>query len=193
MVRTTMFILVKTVNYTPVTLIVFRRRIISPTLTENYAPRPMTVRYPWETWTVRETPTGLLLTRIILVVLTVVLDFTVFTVTLTLVWASMGVLPTLLLIKVRPLPFPPLRRSLLMPRIPLVGRSLSCIRLTLSLPVIVLVILPVLFASTIASVIFIDPRVVTVVPDALPIILETTIRFVHPLPTDIRTIAFVVR
>lgn len=142
------------------------------------------------TCTVSVTPVGLLLTRMTLVVLTVVLEFSVFTVTLRLVWDRMGVLPTLLFMKVRPLPGFPVVRSALTRLIPLLGSRLVRHLLRFSRPVIVSVIGLVLLASTMAPWMFVDPRSWTVRVSRGPIMLVTSRQLVHRFLTVIRMRAF---
>lgn len=131
--------------------------------------------------TIVVTPDGLLATRIMLVVLTVVLEFKLFTVTLILVCVSMGVLPTLLLIKVSTFPLSPRPSRSLIWLIPLVGSSLAQIRLRRSRLVIPPLMVLVLLASTIAPWTLVDPSSPTVVGVLVPTLLLTMTYFVHPL------------
>lgn len=143
-------------------------------------------------WTVWETPDGPLLTSIMLVVLTVVLEFTVFTVTLMLVWASMGVLPTLLLIKVSPFPFDLVVSSVLICLIPLFGSSRVRNLLSFSRPVIVVVILLWLFASTMACPMSVVRRLWTARLVLVPMALVTMTRLVQMLLMSMRRTALLI-
>lgn len=117
---------------------------VMTTVTDNMMPRPTT---PWLWWVrvrVRGTRCRLRLANVMLVDLTVVLVFPVFTVTFILVVVSVGVLPTLLLTTVAGRdPDNPV-----MVAVPLLGCSLVCMLSTLVRLVSVVVAWVPLLAST---------------------------------------------